>query len=306
MHGWARRLFVVELLLIGAPLFLLCSLNLAGTLSGLQLRGMPLDALYYRLPEPLIALLGWLALVSGLRLSHQFLADPGNFGFRRYWLAWSGASLGVLLLAAGLVMLLLRPHAQHNEFFRWYSHVTLSLVALPALIPLTHLVLATRSRARMRHVKAPTNGFQVPVLPLLITALFLFILYAVYVWVSNYFASPTDVPGLRLGRMALTTAFCLLGTVLFAFRQWVAYSRSIVIGAALPTLFLGPPAVVLAFADTPAWLGACCVYVAINALLCAPVQRLANALVISLLALTTQLLLDGIVLGPLSRFSMKM
>lgn len=306
MQSWARRLFVGELILIGAPLFLLSTEYLATVLSGLQLLGLPLDALYTRLPEPLIALMGWLALLAGLRLSHQYLADSTAFGFRRHWLAWIGTSLGVLLLAAGLVMVLLRPHVQHDEFLRWYSHVPLSLAALPALIPLTHLVLATRSQRLTLPVETPPIALRIPVLPLLISALLLLMLNAVYVWGSNYFVQRADLPALRLARLALTTGFCLVGIGLLMLRQWRVYARSVLLGALLPSLLLGLPAIILAFSDTPAWLGAFCVYLAINTLFCAPVRRFENALVLSLLVLTAQLLIDGALLGQLSRFSMKM
>jgi hypothetical protein len=308
MQGWARTLFVAELLLIGAPLFIISTLHLATAGPALDLQGLPMMAIYYRIPEPLLALLGWMALVAGLRLSHRALADPGTVGWADNRLAWSGAVLGVLLLVAAWTMPLLRPHVQHNEFWRWYHPLASLRWASLALIPFVHLVIVARTAAPAQASASSSHdsGSTIPRRALLLSALGLFAVYAMYVFGSDHWVRRDDLPALRAARLLVSSGWVLAGMTLLALRQWRVQPRSVGIGALLPTLLLTLPALALAAGDTPAWLGAFCVYVTINALLCATIRRLENALVVSLLALTAQLLLDGLLLGQLSDFSMKM
>lgn len=301
-------MFVAELLLIGAPLFLISTLNLAMAGPALDMLGMPIMAIYYRLPEPLLALLGWMALVAGLRLSHRALADPGAVGWADNRLAWSGAVLGVLLLVAAWTMALLRPHVQHNEFWRWYHPLASLRWASLALIPFVHLVIVARrtTPAQESALSSHDSGSTIPRRALVLSALGLFAVYAMYVFGSDHWVHRDHLPALRTARLLVTCGWVLSGLVLLAVRAWRVQPRSVGVGALLPTLLLTLPALALAGGDTPAWLGAFCVYVTINALLCATLRRFENALVVSLLALTAQLLLDGLLLGQLSDFSMKM
>ncbi|MBL8297150.1 MAG: hypothetical protein JNN30_02275 [Rhodanobacteraceae bacterium] len=308
MRGWARPLFVVELLLIGAPLFILSTFYFLMTVPELIRFDLPLTAMYYRLPEPLTALLSWIALAAGLHLSQRYLADPATFGLARNRLAWSGALLGVLLLVTAWTMTLLRPHIQHDEFSRWYGHLGNLRWASPALIPFAHLVVAARLHACVHEARSSedSDGIEVLRLPLLLAGLGLLVLYALYVFGSNYFVHRDHLPAWRVARLLVTCGWLLLGLGLLAVRHWQVQIRSVAFGALLPALQLALPALALAGGNTPAWLGAFCVYVTINALLCATIRRFENALVLSLLALIAQLLLDGLLLGDLSHFSMKM
>ncbi|MBK6727057.1 MAG: hypothetical protein IPG63_07315 [Xanthomonadales bacterium] len=308
MQGWARTLFVAELLLIGAPLFIISTLHLATSGPALDLQGLPMMAIYYRIPEPLLALLGWMALVAGLRLSHRALADPVTVEWADNRLAWSGAVLGVLMLVAAWTMPLLRPHVQHNEFWRWYHPLASLRWASLALIPFAHLVIVARRSAPAEELPSPPDdgGSAVPLPTLLLCAFGLLVVYALYVFGSDHWVHRDDLPALRVARLLVTSGWVLTGMALMAVRQWRVQSRSVGVGALLPILLLTLPALALAAGDTPAWLGAWCVYVTINALLCATIRRFENALVLSLFALTAQLLLDGLLLGALSHFSMKM
>jgi hypothetical protein len=138
----SRRFFIVELLLIVAPL------SVAFAWLGV---GMLIPSVFVAPWSPsgaagVVAIIAFVALLNGWVLVLSFLRGGAVALAQRGIVWWVLPAVGALILVASLLSILLPPSVEYSPEWQFRQLLELFAVGVPLLLPFGHLVAERRFR----------------------------------------------------------------------------------------------------------------------------------------------------------------